>query len=289
MDSLLEQFTPELFRRLASDRGSPAEAGSRLPVFVLGMPRSGTTLVEQVLASHSGVHGAGELRFGAKSFEAMVEAVGGGGGILSSLAGLDTAILQQLRARHLEGLRTLLERDRPGAAMDRLVDKMPDNYLYLGLLALLFPNATIIHVRRDLRDVALSCWMTNFRAIRWAFEPETIAARIRDYARLTAHWRKVLPNRVHEVVYEQLVDDLEGEARRLVAACGLEWEPACLSFHETVRPVRTASVTQVRQPLYRKAMARWRHYEQHLADLFARLPAQDAEQEQVASPEKLLK
>ena len=149
---------------------------------------------------------------------------------------------------------------------------MPDNYLYLGLLVLLFPQATMIHVRRDLRDVAVSCWITNFRAIRWACEPASIAARFHDYARLMAHWRRVLPGRVHEIAYERLVDDLEGEARRLVAACGLAWEPACLKFHETVRPVRTASVTQVRQPLYRKAMARWRHYEQHLADLFTRLP-----------------
>jgi hypothetical protein len=150
---------------------------------------------------------------------------------------------------------------------------MPDNYLYLGLLALLFPQATFIHVRRDLRDVAVSCWMTQFSCIRWANDPEHLAQRCRDYRRVMAHWQAVLPVRVHEVVYERLVDDFESETRQLVGACGLEWEPSCLRFHQTARPVRTASVTQVRQPLYRRAVARWKHYEAALANLFACLPA----------------
>jgi hypothetical protein len=149
---------------------------------------------------------------------------------------------------------------------------MPDNYIYLGLLAALFPQAAFIHCRRDLRDVAVSCWMTDFRSIRWANDPEHIAARFRQYRRLMQHWQAVLPVPVHEVVYEQLIDNFETEARRLLAACGLEWEPACGRFHETARPVRTASVTQVRQPLFRRGLARWKHYEATLADLFARLP-----------------
>ena len=153
-----------------------------------------------------------------------------------------------------------------------MVDKMPDNYLYLGLLTLLFPRATFIHVRRDPRDVALSCWMTNFRSIRWANDPHQLAHRFRQHRRLMTHWQAVLPVPLHEVQYEQLVEDFEPEARRLVAACGLDWEPACLEFHKTSRPVRTASVTQVRQPLYRTALARWRNYATPLADLFEKLP-----------------
>ena len=148
---------------------------------------------------------------------------------------------------------------------------MPDNYLYLGLIALLFPRATLIHVRRDMHDVAVSCWMTHFRSIRWADDVDDLARRIGDYRRLSAHWQAVLPRPVHEVCYERLVDDFDAEARRLVAACGLDWEPACLSFHETSRPVRTASVTQVRQPLYRKALGRWKAYAPYLALLFDRL------------------
>jgi hypothetical protein len=144
--------------------------------------------------------------------------------------------------------------------------------MYLGFIAALFPNAVLIHCRRDLRDVAVSCWMTNFRSIRWANEPDHIATRFAQYRRLMDHWRSVLPVTIHEVDYEDAVADLPGVARRLVAACGLEWEPACLEFHRARRPVRTASVAQVRQPLYTHSVARWRNYERPLAGLFARLP-----------------
>jgi hypothetical protein len=180
---------------------------------------------------------------------------------------LDHAALQRLAERHLEALREM--ESKPA---ERIVDKMPDNYLYLGLLAALFPQATFIHCRRDLRDIAVSCWMTDFRSIRWANDPEHLASRFRQYRRLMQHWRNVLPVPVFEVVYEQMIDDFDTEARRLLSACGLEWEPACGRFHETARPVRTASVTQVRQPIYRRGLARWLHYQATLADLFARLP-----------------
>ena len=134
---------------------------------------------------------------------------------------------------------------------------MTDNYLYLGLLAILFPNATFIHSRRDLRDVAVSCWITSFRGIRWTNDPQHMAHRFQQYLRLMDHWRTVLPAPIHEVDYEETVDDLEGVARRLVAACGLDWEPACLDFHRTERPVRTSSLVpgppadlqKVRRPL----------------------------------------
>ncbi len=267
VDRLIEGFTPELFQRLAG-----AGDATRQPVFVVGMPRSGTTLVEQVLASHSRVHGAGEMRLARQACDALSTVTGRSESLAAALAALDAAGVQQLAERHRTDLQALLERDRPGFAAERIVDKMPDNYLYLGLIALLFPRATLIHVRREPRDVAVSCWMTSFRMIRWANDVEHLAERIREHQRLMAHWNAVLPVAVHEVVYERLVDDFETEARRLVAACGLEWEPACRNFHETARPVRTASLTQVRQPLYRKAVARWKHYETALADLFARLP-----------------
>jgi hypothetical protein len=133
----------------------------------------------------------------------------------------------------------------------------------------------LIHCRRDLRDVAVSCWMNNFRSIRWANDTDHLTTRFAQYRRAMDHWRAVLPAPVHEVDYEETVADLEGVARRLVAACGLEWEPACLEFHRTRRPVRTASIAQVRQPLYTHAVARWRNYENALADLFARLPTAD--------------
>ncbi len=150
---------------------------------------------------------------------------------------------------------------------------MPDNYSHLGLLAALFPHATFIHCQRDVRDVAVSCWLTSFTKLQWTNEPDHIALRIRDYKRLMHHWRKVLPVPILEVSYETVVADVEAEARRLVAGCGLEWEPACLTFYETRRPVRTASILQVRQPIYSRSVGRWRKYAEALAPLFAQLDA----------------
>ena len=148
---------------------------------------------------------------------------------------------------------------------------MPENYFYLGWIAILFPRAVLIHCRRDLRDVALSCWSTNFRDIRWANHVDHIAGRFAGYQRLMRHWRSVLPVTIHEVGYEQTVSALEGVARRLLSLCGLSWEPACLDFHRTRRPIRTASATQVRQPIHQHSVGRWKFYERELAELFAQI------------------
>ncbi len=182
------------------------------------MPRSGTTLVEQVLASHSQVHGAGELPLARRGMDSLPSE--------ASILALDAAGVRQLARSYHDGVQTVLARQGNRAAPARVVDKMPDNYLYLGLIALMFPRATLIHVRRDLRDVAVSCWMTHFRSIRWADDLDHLARRCQDYRRLMEHWRAVLPRTIHEVRYEQLVEDFEPEARRLVEACGLNWEPA---------------------------------------------------------------
>jgi tetratricopeptide (TPR) repeat protein len=263
VDRLLEAFTAEWFEKV---RGSGLE--TRQPVFVFGLPRSGTTLIEQVLASHPRIHGAGELRLARQSFEAIPTVLARSDPPTTCVPDLGAAALRQLAEEHLAKLEARCE-DRP----DRIVDKMPDNYMYLGLLAQMFPRATFIHSRRDLRDVAVSCWMTDFRSIRWACDPGHIATRFQQYRRLIDHWQAVLPVPVHAVDYEETVSDLEGVARRLVAACGLEWNPACLDFHRTQRPVRTASITQVRQPIYKQSVARWKHYEHDLQALFAALPS----------------
>jgi tetratricopeptide (TPR) repeat protein len=266
---IIATFQPELFTRLAAC-GSP----SRRPVFVLGLPRSGTTLIEQVLSSHSQVHGAGELLLGRKDFEAIPTSLDRTGEL--PIACLDdpriATVLREIADRHDARLAEI------GGGAARVTDKMPDNYMYLGLLAILFPNAAFIHCRRDLRDVAVSCWMTNFRSIRWANDPEHIGRRFTQYVRLMEHWRSVLPGRICEVGYEETVDDLESAGRRIVAACGLDWEPSCLDFYSNRRPVRTASLTQVRQPVYRKSLARWRNYEQSLSQLFAALPLEAADE-----------
>ena len=182
------------------------------------------------------------------------------------MARLDVATAQRLANKHLARLWGL------NLPAQRVVDKLPDNYLYLGLLATLFPKAYFIHCRRDLRDVAVSCWMTSFRYLRWANDWEHIAARFRDYQRVMEHWRQVLPVKLLEVSYEEMVADLEHVARQVVAWCGLEWQPSCLKFYEGKRPVFTASMTQVRQPIYNRSVGRWKNYAISLEGLFAKLP-----------------
>jgi tetratricopeptide (TPR) repeat protein len=263
VDTLVTNCTPEFFARL---RGG---LDTERPIFIVGLPRSGTTLTEQVLASHSQVCGAGELCFAHDSFHALPRIMGIQAPPGECLSRLDGPALREAAEWHLERLGKL------NAQTPRIVDKMPENYLYLGLLAAMFPRARFIHCRRDLRDVAVSCWITNFRQVRWACTQENIASRFAQYRRLMDHWRKVLPVPLLEIDYEDTVADLEGVARKMVSFCGLEWEPACLAFHKSSRPVRTASVAQVREPIYNRSVARWRHYETALSSLFARLEELD--------------
>jgi tetratricopeptide (TPR) repeat protein len=258
--SLIETFNPDFFNRV---RGFGVD--SARPVFIVGLPRSGTTLTEQVLASHSQVFGSGELSLVSELIESLPEIMSTDAPAVACLARLDRATAQHLARRYLEQL------DGWNATAVRVVDKMPENYLYLGLLAALFPRARFIHCRRDLRDVAVSCWMTHFSHVRWAAEFDHIARRIHSYLGMMNHWRQVLPASWLDVSYEETVADLEPVARRLVAWCGLEWEPACLAFHENHRPVRSASLIQARQPVYTHAVGRWKHYERTLAPLLERV------------------
>jgi tetratricopeptide (TPR) repeat protein len=260
VEQLIAAFSVDFFARV---RGFGLE--TVLPVFIVGMPRSGTTLAEQVLASHPRVFGAGELRLARQTFEALPEATGRADGPLDCLRYLDREAVRRLAARHLDALAAL-----DGSA-HRVVDKMPENTLYLGLIATIFPHAKLIHCRRNLNDLALSCWMTHMAQVRWASDPDHIASRIKEYRRIMDHWRQVLPVSVFELDYEAMVADIEGVSQKLVAWCGLEWDPACLDFFKTRRPVRTASVAQVRQPVYRGSVGRWKNYEWALAPLFAKL------------------
>jgi tetratricopeptide (TPR) repeat protein len=249
--------TPDFFQGVCGF-GSPSE----LPVFVVGLPRSGTTLIEQILASHSQVFGAGETTL---TRDTMTALGGRNAEFIEGLSRLDRQTAVRLAARHLERLRGF----SPAAL--RIVDKTPDNYLSLGLLASLFPRAKLVHCRRDPRDVAVSCWLAHFEEVRWASDQQHLASRFQQYQRIMEHWRKVLPSPLLEVDYEETVADLEGVARKLVAWCGLAWEPACLEFHKAKRPVRTASVVQVRQPVFSTSVGRWKHYQRALAPLFALL------------------
>jgi tetratricopeptide (TPR) repeat protein len=260
VDRLIADFSAPFFDRV---RGFGMETDR--PVFIVGLPRSGTSLTEQILASHPQVFGAGELTLTRRIFEALPGAADHGGMPFTALPTLDRETVLGLAHRYLHELAALND------SADRVVDKMPDNTVYLGLIVTVFPRAKLIYCRRDVRDVALSCWMTNFMQVRWACDPEQITRRIGEHERLMEHWRQVLPVPMLEVDYEELVADLEKGARAIVARCGLDWDPACLEFHKNKRAVRTSSVEQVRQPIYTSSVGRWKNYEQSLAPLFTNL------------------
>lgn len=269
IDQLIAHFTPEFFQR-TQGMGNPSTA----PVFIVGMPRSGTTLTEQILASHPQVFGAGERNFAGNCFNSLPSLMGHPGSttVWDCLQQLGQPQILHLADWHLAQLEQLLtkagtEREN----VQRIVDKMPDNYSLLGWIVTAFPNAKIIHCRRDVRDVAVSCWMTQFKSIRWAFDLTHIAERIQQYWRIMEHWRRVLPVPMLEIDYEETVDQQTAQTVRLLDFIGLEWDDACMQFHKTDRLVRTASVTQVRQPIYKRSVERWRSYEEALQPLLERL------------------
>jgi tetratricopeptide (TPR) repeat protein len=235
---------------------------SNVPVFIVGMPRSGTTLVEQMLASHPEVHGAGELG----ELESAVASLDDAGATPSDVGGAE---LRRIGARYVERVRALA----PTAA--RITDKMPGNFRFAGLIHLALPNARIIHVRRDPLDTCFSCFTTLFGGDQpYAYDLAELGRYYRAYGSLMAHWRAVVPKRAMiEVRYEAMVADFETQARRILDHCGLGWDPACLDCHRTRRPVRTASSAQVRQPVYRSSVGRSRPFAGMLGPLLAALEA----------------
>ena len=262
IDRVIETFTPAQFERF---KGLGSE--SERPVFIVGMPRSGTTLTEQIIASHPQAFGAGERPFARQGLGLLPQIMQRPeDDPLTCLKAADGPALLAAANWHLARLAAL-----DGGAALRAVDKMPDNYGLLGWLAVLFPKARFIYCRRDLRDVSLSCWITNFGEIRWANDLEHLAHRALQHQRIMAHWRKVLPVPVLDVDYEAMVADQEGQSRRLIEWLGLDWDERCLSFHKTERLVRTASVTQVREPIYKRSVARWQRYEAMLSPLLEKL------------------
>ena len=254
VSKLTSTFTPEVMRQFA-DAGHQ----SRRPIFVLGLPRSGTTLTEQILASHSAVHGAGELAFASKSFDKLPEILG--------LSGADS--FSAVQSLHPLGLKAAAEFylsaiNAKNSDLSHVVDKMPDNVNLAGWIRLIFPNAKIIHCRRDLRDIALSCHQTCFGSIRWANDWRNIARRFSDYLRSVQHWESVESIDWLDLPYERVTEETETYARKLIEFVGLDWEPKCLKFHETKRLVRTASLSQVREPIYKTSVAKWKNYEKEM-------------------------
>jgi tetratricopeptide (TPR) repeat protein len=236
---------------------------SELPIFIVGMPRSGSTLVEQILASHPRVFGAGELGEITRFIKNPVAPATGE--VYASYLPPDQGAAQEMADGFLERLTHL------GRGASRVTVKTLGNFAHLGIIATLFPRARIIHCRRDPLDVCLSCYFQNFQKIVFAWSLDDIGAYYRAYEKIMAHWASVLPARIYEVSYEGLVQNQEEVTRDLLAFCGLDWDERCLSFFNTRRAVRTASTVQVRKPITTRAIGRWKHYQSHLGPLFRAL------------------
>lgn len=255
MQSLAEIFTPSLMERFRGT-GDP----SSLPIFVVGMPRSGTTMMEQVLSSHPQIHGAGELL----AMGAVIEPAGLFPDWLLQATPADIA---RMGASYLTRLRAVSD-GKPFA-----VDKLPGNFVYGGLIHLFLPNARIIHCRRDPVDSCLSCYTKLFASqLNFTYDLRELGVFYKSYSQLMKHWEAILPSdRFLQVDYEAMIGDLEKETRRIFDFLGIAWDERCLSFHENKRPVRTASSQQVRRPLYTSSAGRWKKYARHLGPLLEAL------------------
>jgi tetratricopeptide (TPR) repeat protein len=235
-----------------------AGASARDPIFIVGLPRSGSTLLEQILASHPGVDGTQELQ-DIPRIVSELQGQGpnrGGARYPDLLPGLDPLLFERLGRRYLNETR-VYRRGRP-----RFVDKMPNNFRHVGLMHLMLPNASIIDIRRE----PMACCVSNLKQLyargqEFCYGIEDIARYYRAYLELMRHWDRVLPGRVLRVSYEDLVEDLDVNVRRILDHCGLDFEPACLEFHRSRRAISTPSSEQVRQPLFREGLSQWRRYE----------------------------
>lgn len=260
VESIMQIFTRDFMSHAPRAR----DAADHL-IFIVGMPRSGTTLIEQILDSHPQVYGCGELRDLGTIANGLSDAQGVKRGYPMGVVLLNEEVCTQLAGRYIERVKAL------SGGADFVTDKMPQNFQFLGLIALLFPGAKIIHSLRDPLDTCLSCYFQNFRfqntVLGFSTNMGNLASFYKQYQRLMAHWRATLDIEMLEVSYEDLVADQETLTRRMLEFCGLPWDEQCLRFYDTRRAVTTASYNQVRQPMYRKSVQRWKHYEQFLEPL----------------------
>jgi tetratricopeptide (TPR) repeat protein len=257
VDRIIQVCNPAWFERVRSFGHE-----SELPIFIVGMMRSGTTLAEQILASHPVVHGPGELMTIDKLIATLPNRLRTSATYPDNLLRLDAATARAIAEEYLKTLRDL------GGSARRVVDKMPFNFINLGLIAALFPKAKIVHCVRDAADTCCSCFFQYFAAAHpFTYDLEHLGHYYRQYERVMAHWSRVLPVPVLDLKYEDLIDDPDGMSRRLIDFCGLPWDDRCLRFNENRRVVRTASAMQVRKGIYRSSVGRWRLYEKQLQPL----------------------
>jgi len=252
-----EIFTTSLFGKFKNVGAQDAS-----PIFIVGMPRSGTTLLEQILASHPDVFGAGELTALSQTLRAAFGTVAQGG-YADTILNADDGRFTEIGQTYLNILRNHSQEAR------FITDKMPQNFLHIGLIKLALPNAKVIHCKRTPEDTCLSIFKTYFPGAvhEYSCELTELGQYYRLYEDLMAHWHSILPGFLYDIQYEDLIDDQEGQSRALIAHCGLEWDDACLDFHKTERAITTASLAQVRRPIYRSSVELWKRYEKQLAPL----------------------
>jgi tetratricopeptide (TPR) repeat protein len=259
-DRLVATFTAD-FLAARRDAGDPDPS----PIFILGLPRSGSTLLEQILASHSDVEGTSELPYIGRLATSLNRNRGDGVNYPEAMRELAPSNIATLGSEYLQ-----LARMHRRTAAPRFIDKMPNNFPNVGLIATILPNAKIVDARRHPLDACFSCWRQLFgKGQNFTYDLTEIGEYYLQYQRMMDHWAAVLPGRVLTVQYEEVVRDFGPQVRRLLDFCGLPWQEACLSFHESDRPVRTPSSEQVRQPIYDRSIGHWRHYERHLGELLA--------------------
>ena len=249
----------------SGDNGFAADA----PIFIVGMPRTGTTLVERILAGHSSVTSAGELHDFSSELVKEISRISKGRAVAK--ADIVAASLQGVFARLGENYVAAARQATDGSS-HYVIDKLPFNFLYCGLIHRALPNARIIHMARDPMDTCYAVYKTLFgQAYPFSYDLDELATYFTAYRKLMDHWHKVMPGLILDVAYEDVVADPETQARRLVAHCGLEWESHCLDYHTSKKASTTASAVQVRQPIYSSSIQKWRNYEQQLAPLKTRL------------------
>jgi Flp pilus assembly protein TadD len=259
VDALIETYSADFLARLAA-AGNP----SHRPLFIVGMPRSGTSLVEQILASHPQVYGAGELSWLVKAEHDLPAFLHSPLGYPACVRAISAAQIEVLAKKYLDYLEVLAEH----GPYTYVSDKLPSNYERIGLIALLFPHARIIHCHRDPLDNAISQFSLLFQgAIEYSHDLFNLGAHYAEYQRLMEHWHSLMPERILEVSYESLVADYAAETRRLLDFLQLPWDEDCLRFFAAQRTVRTSSDLQVRQPIYATSIGRWKHYEKYLEPL----------------------
>ena len=262
-DRILAGFDAKLFTDRAG-QGDP----SPLPIFILGMPRSGSTLAEQILASHPAMHGAGEIADVGRMLEDLARLHAGAADYVAACRTAPPAALKRVGAASVTRLQALA----PGK--ERVTNKTPGNVFHIGFVHLVLPEARFLETRRDPVETCFACWRMLFRnGVAFSYDLAHLGRYYKLHDRLMRHWRELLPERVFTLSYEDLIADQENVSRRLIAFSGLDWNPACLDFHRTERPVLTASGAQVRQPLAKTPSQRWRNYERHLGPLFDALGA----------------